>query len=608
MERLGATYVGDHRCRFEVWAPHARTVALKLLEGDTIVPLHQSERGYFSTVRSNISPGSLYLYQLDGGLFRPDPASRSQPDGVHGPSQVVSQAFAWSDAGWRGLPLQKFIQYELHVGTFTTKGTFDAITEHLDELVELGITAIEIMPVGQFPGERNWGYDGVYPYAVQNSYGGVNGLKALVNDCHRRGLAVVLDVVYNHLGPEGNYFGDFGPYFTDRYRTPWGQALNFDGPMNDEVRRFFIENALYWITEFHIDALRLDAVHAIMDQSAHPFLEELGIAVHQQAAQLNRHIHLIPESAANDARVIRSRDGGGLGLDAQWSDDFHHALRTLLTGERTGYYQDFGELDHLTTALREGWTYAGEYSAYRQRRHGNSPHDIPAQRFVVFSQNHDQVGNRMLGERLPQLVGFDELKLAAGLVLLSPFLPLLFMGEEYAEVAPFQYFVSHSDPQLIDAVRRGRNEEFAAFRWQGEAPDPQDPETFVRSKLDRSQRDHGEHRVLYSFYKELIRLRKTVPALAHLSKSDMTIWSDAKNGDLFIRRWKEQRHVLIVCRFGKTSECSNIAVPPGRWRTLIDSHDARWLGTGTPLGGEIVSQGHTGLSINPSTFAVFESE
>lgn len=572
------------------------------------MPLRPTEHGYFSNVIEHIPPDAHYLYDLNAGTSRPDPASRCQPDGVHGPSQVVPQEFPWTDSDWRGLPLQDFIQYELHVGTFTTAGTFDAITDHLDALVELGITALEIMPVGQFPGGRNWGYDGVYPYAVQNSYGGVVGLKTLINTCHCRGLAVVLDVVYNHLGPEGNYLSDFGPYFTDRYRTPWGQALNFDGPMSDEVRRFFIENALYWVTEFHIDALRLDAVHAIMDQSARPFLEELGIAVHNQTTHLNRHVHLIPESASNDARLIRNRDRGGLGLDAQWSDDFHHALRTLLTGERTGYYQDFGELHHLTTALREGWTYAGEYSPFRQRRHGNSAHDIPAHRFVVFSQNHDQVGNRMLGERLSQLVSFDAMKLAAGMTLLSPFLPLLFMGEEYGEEAPFQYFVSHSDAQLIDAVRRGRREEFAGFQWQGEAPDPQAPETFMRSKLDQSRRRQGKHATLFSFYKELIRLRRTVVPLNHLSKSDLTLWSDDTTGDVFIRRSKDQQSALIVCRFGKTSERSNLPVPQGKWHKLIDSHDQRWLGTADPLPGEILSQGHTTLALNPCTFAVFASQ
>ncbi len=540
--------------------------------------------------------------------MRPDPASRFQPGGVHEASEVVSQEFNWTDSSWAGLPIQDFILYELHVGTYTAQGSFGAIHEHLDELTDLGITAIELMPVAQFPGDRNWGYDGVYPFAVQNSYGGPSALKALVNACHERGLAVVLDVVYNHLGPEGNYLGQFGPYFTDRYRTPWGTALNFDGAMSDEVRRFFIENALYWITEFHIDALRLDAVHAIMDLSARPFLAELGLAVHEQAERLHRKIYLIPESDANDARLIQRCPRGGFGLDAQWSDDFHHALHTLLTGERTGYYQDFGELHHLSSAISQGWTYSGQYSTHRQRRHGNSPGDIPSHRFVVFIQNHDQIGNRMLGERLGHLVTFEELKLGAGMVLLSPFIPLLFMGEEYAETAPFQYFVNFTDAPLIEAVRRGRREEFTGFQWAGELPDPQDQETFLRCKLSRELREKSHHRELLEFYKELIQLRKTIPALAHLSKDHMGLTADAATGDLFTRRWHDRSQILMACRFGKTIEDSRLVVPAGCWRKRVDSSEERWLGQGTTAPTEIVSDGNLVLSLRPSMFLLFERE
>ena len=443
-------------------------------------------RGYHEVLVDGVEPGTLYRYRLDGTLERPDPASRCQPEDVHGPSQVVDSHFDWDDSAWCGIPLREYILYELHVGTFTPEGTFEAIIPYLPELKALGITAIELMPIAQFPGQRNWGYDGVYPFAVQHSYGGPDGLKRLVQACHRHGLAVVLDVVYNHLGPDGNYLGDYGPYFTERYKTPWGGALNFDGPYSDEVRRFFIDNALFWVTEFRIDALRLDAVHAILDHSAQPFLQELGLALQARAEHMNRRIYAIAESALNDTRIIRSRELGGYGLDAQWNDDFHHALRVLLTDDRGGYYQDFGELGHLAKAFREGFVYAGDYSAYRRRRHGHSSRHMPAQQFVVFAQNHDQVGNRMFGERLSQLVSLEALKLAASAVLLSPFIPLLFMGEEYGEVAPFQYFISHLDPQLVDAVRRGRREEFAAFAWQGEPPDPQDIATFQRAKLDHA--------------------------------------------------------------------------------------------------------------------------
>jgi maltooligosyltrehalose trehalohydrolase len=378
---------------------------------ERIVPLEKEDRGYHQGIIEDVEPGSLYVYRLDEGKQCPDPASRSQPQGVHGPSQVVDPHFPWEDRHWFGLPLEDYIIYELHVGSFTPEGTFEAIMSHLEELKDLGVTAVELMPVAQFPGSRNWGYDGVFPFAVQHSYGGPEGLRRLVDACHQHGLAVVLDVVYNHLGPEGNYLANFGPYFTQRYRTPWGAAINFDGPHSDEVKWFFIENALYWITEFHIDALRLDALHAILDLSAQPFLEELATAVHDEAERRGRRVYLIAESDLNDTKLIRSRELGGYGLDGQWNDDFHHALHTLLTGESSGYYQDFGKVGDLAKAFTEGYVYSGQYSAYRRRQHGNSSKLLPAPKFVVCAQNHDQVGNRMFGERLTQMVSFDALKL-----------------------------------------------------------------------------------------------------------------------------------------------------------------------------------------------------
>ena len=448
---LGATYLDDGKCQFCVWAPHVEEIEVQLISPRIErLALKKDDMGYHLGMSENLGPGSRYVYRLEGGTQRPDPASRFQPEGVHGPSEVVDAKFPWEDDGWKGLALHDVVIYELHVGVYTREGTFDAVIPYLQELKDLGVTAVEIMPVGQFPGNRNWGYDGVYPFAAQNSYGGPQGLKRLVNACHRIGLAVILDVVYNHLGPEGNYFADFAPYFTERYKTPWGSALNFDGPYSDEVRHFFIENARYWISEFHIDALRLDAVHAILDHSPRPFLEELGAAVHKLAAKLNRRVLLMPESASNDARLIRSRERGGYGLDAVWSDDFHHALRTLLTGEQSGYYQDYGELKHLVDAYREGFAYSGAYSRFRKRRHGSSAKDIPAKRFIVFSQNHDQVGNRPRGDRLTDSVCFEALKLAAATVILSPFIPLIFMGEEYGETAPFPFFISHSDAELVE--------------------------------------------------------------------------------------------------------------------------------------------------------------
>jgi maltooligosyltrehalose trehalohydrolase len=605
---LGAACLGDNRCRFRVWAPFAARVEVRLLgPQERFISLEKDDLGYHGAVANDVAAGSLYLYRLDNKIERPDPASRFQPQGVHGPSQVVDPGFPWGDEGWPGLPLQDYIIYELHVGAFTPEGTFDAIIPYLDGLKELGITALELMPVAQFPGERNWGYDGAYPFAVQNSYGGPDGLRRLVNACHQLGMAVVLDVVYNHLGPEGNYFSDFGPYFTDRYRTPWGQALNFDGPDSDEVRRFFIENALYWVTEFHIDALRLDALHAILDISAYPFIEELSAEFHRRVKNLGRGAYLIGESAANDARLVRSPGQGGFGLDAQWNDDFHHALQGLLTGEQNGYYRDFGQLRQLAKAIREGFVYSGEYSPYYRRRHGTSSRDISAQRLVVFAQNHDQVGNRARGERLSQLISFDRLKLAAGVVLLSPFIPLIFMGEEYAETAPFLYFISHSDQALVEAVREGRQREFAAFGWS-KPSDPQDEATFRQSKLNHHQRDEGQHRIVLEFYRELIRLRWEVPALAHLSKDNLEVLGYGEEKLLFVRRWSDDSQVAMIFHFGDGRISANPPLPRGRWLRLLDSADERWGGEGSAVPDHIDSGGEFALTLAPSSFIVLSRE
>jgi maltooligosyltrehalose trehalohydrolase len=603
---LGATYLRNGCCQFLVWAPLAQKVEVHIVAPQQRTQTLQPEaQGYHGAVLEGVEPGSLYLYRLDGQKECPDPASRSQPQGVHSPSQIVDSRFPWQDGHWFGLPLQEYIIYELHVGTFTPEGTFDAVIPYLDGLRELGITAVELMPVAQFPGSRNWGYDGVYPFAVQNSYGGPEGLKRLVDACHQRGLAVVLDVVYNHLGPEGNYFADFGPYFTQRYQTPWGGAINFDGPYSDEVRRFFIENAVYWVSEFHIDALRLDALHAILDASPYPFLAELATSVHEQAERLNRQVYLIGESIANDVRLIRRPELGGFGLDAQWNDDFHHSLHGLLTGERGGYYQDFGHLRHLAKAFGEGFVYSGEYSSYWQCRHGTSSRDIPADHFVVFAQNHDQVGNRRQGERLSQLVSFAELKLAAGVILLSPFIPLLFMGEEYGETAPFAYFVSHSEPSLVEAVRRGRRQEFAVFQWQGELPDPQNEATFLQAKLNHNLRRQGRHRVLLSFYRELIRLRKEIPALAHLSKDSLEVLGFDTAKSLFVRRWSSGGEVIMVFNFGSNQASIALPVPEGSWRKQLDSADKQWQGSGSSVPERLDSAGEVTLNLVPKAFFLF---
>jgi maltooligosyltrehalose trehalohydrolase len=526
---------------------------------------------------------------------------------VHGPSEVVDPQFHWEDHAWYGLPLSRYVIYELHVGTFTSQGTLDAIIPELDVLRELGITAVELMPLAQFPGARNWGYDGVYPFAVQNSYGGPQALKRLVNACHQRGLAVILDVVYNHLGPEGNYIGEFGPYFTSRYQTPWGRGINFDGPESDHARNFFIQNALYWVTEFHIDALRLDAVHAILDHSPRPFLEELALVVKDAAERLNRRIYLIPESAANDARLIRARELGGYGLDAQWSDDFHHALHALLTGERTIYYQDFGSLGALVKAFREGFVYAGQYSRFRRRRHGSSSRDLPAERFVVCAQNHDQIGNRMKGERLSQLVPFEQLKLTAATVVLSPFIPLLFMGEEHGELAPFQYFISHSDPELVEAVRHGRRAEFSYHDTAQDMPDPQDEATFYRCKINHALRTEGRHRALFAFYKELLRLRRDRPALSILSKENLEAGSFEREKIFWLRRWAAADQAYLALNFSPAQAALTISLPAGAWRKALDSAEERWEGPGSAVPAELTGGQDIEFSLAPHAAVLFYS-
>jgi maltooligosyltrehalose trehalohydrolase len=604
-ETLGGVLVGENACSFLVWAPRARSVEVRIVEPrERAVAMQGAGCGYFHGVVEGISAGALYRYRLNGENERPDPASRYQPRGVHGPSQIIDSSFKWNDSRWRGIPFEKYVFYELHVGTFTSEGTFDAIVPRLAALKDLGVTAIELMPVAQFPGERNWGYDGVYPYAVQASYGGPLGLKRLVDACHQHGIAVTLDVVYNHLGPEGNYLADFAPYFTDLYKTPWGQAINFDDAESDEVRRYFTDNALQWVTDYHVDALRLDAIHAIVDPSARTFLEELSSAVHAKAKELGRDVYLIPEDNRNDTRVVKSPEVGGWGFDSVWNDDFHHSLHVLLTGERDAYYQDFSGVGDLAGAYREGFVYSGQYSKYRRKRYGISSKRIPARRFVVFSQNHDQVGNRSVGDRPSQSLSFEQLKLAAGTVLLSPYIPLLFMGEEYAETAPFQYFVSHGDPALIEAVREGRKKEFAEFGWVGDIPDPQSEATFLGCKLNWNLHAEGQHRVLWNFYQELLRLRRDIPALANLDKDAMEVTPFTDQKVLLVRRWDASGQVLIVHHFDRIAADIKVTIPEGNWRTVLDSNEERWQGDGGATTDKPQSDGEIQLRLTPWAFLV----
>ncbi len=608
LQKVGATYWGQQVCEFRVWAPLIAPVGVRLLGTDRLIPLEKGGRGYYEAIVEGIRPGDLYYFHLGPETERPDPASRFQPQGVHGPSAVIDSQFSWDNPHWSGMALEDYIIYELHVGTFTPAGTFAAVIPYLDYLADLGITAVELMPVAEFPGARNWGYDGVYPFAAQHSYGGPEGLKKLVNACHRRGLAVVLDVVYNHLGPEGNYLGDFGPYFTERYRSPWGPALNFDGPYSDEVRKFFIQNALYWLGECRIDALRLDAVHAILDHSPFTFLEELGVEVECEAKRWSRRMFLIAESADNDARLLHSRERGGYALHGQWNDDFHHSLRALLTRDRSGYYEDYGDFAQLVKAYREGFVYSGEYSPFRKRRHGSSSRDIPARQLVVFAQNHDQVGNCMRGDRLTQTVSFEQLKLAAGLVMLAPFIPLLFMGEEYGETAPFPYFVSHSDPELIESVRRGRRAEFASFEWQGEIPDPQDEAAFLSAKLRHELRNSGEHEILLAFYRELISLRKSLPALAHAGKEGTEVKGYSNEKILAVERWCAEDRALMLANLGDVENSVEIFLGRGRWHRVLDSAAPRWHGRGSVLADNLGGGKNCRVALGAYTLALFRRE
>jgi maltooligosyltrehalose trehalohydrolase len=602
---LGATRLPTHGYRFIVWAPCARSMSVHLVNGaDRIMPMRKIETGYFEVEIEGAQSDARYFYLLEGGRERPDPASRFQPEGVHGPSQVVDfNDFHWTDAAWKGLELDQSVFHELHVGTYTPEGTFEALIPHLSGLRELGITTIELMPVAQFPGARNWGYDGVQPFAPQNSYGGPRGLQEFVDAAHSRDLAVALDVVYNHLGPEGNYFSDYGPYFTDKYQTPWGKAINFDGPDSDPVRHFFIANALHWLERYHIDVLRLDAVHGIFDFGASHFLAELQKAVTSLEARLQRKLHLIAESDLNDSRILRPPAEGGYGLHAQWSDDFHHSLHSLLTGESAGYYSDFGDVHHLAETMRNGWFYAGQHSNFRRRKHGNSPSGLARSKFVVCIQNHDQTGNRARGERLSVLVDHEGLKLAAGATVLAPFVPLLFMGEEYGETAPFQYFTSHIDPTLIEAVRKGRQEEFAAFAWEGKVPDPQGEKTFLNSKLDHSLRGQEPHRTLRALYRELLRIRKE-HSLAGTNKLDI---SENGSAITMVAGVGNTKMLAAIFEFGKIEHTiDHVELPEGTWTLRLNSADQQWKGPGGFVPEKIQATESLTLKLAAQSFVLFE--
>jgi maltooligosyltrehalose trehalohydrolase len=559
-----------------VWAPDAGVVELVI--GDERRPMERGDNGWW-TAEAQLPAGVDYAFSLDGGQPLPDPRSPWQPAGVHGPSRTIDHsAFPWTDGDWRGgPPLSAALIYELHVGTFTPEGTFEAVVAKLPHLLELGVTHVELMPVAEFPGRRGWGYDGVDLFAPHAAYGGPDALKRLVDACHRAGLAVLLDVVYNHLGPDGNYLGSFGPYFTDRYATPWGQAVNFDGPHSDQVRDFVCDNACMWLTDYHLDGLRLDAVHAIFDTSATHVLEELGARVHALEAHLGRRLVVVAESDLNDPRLVQPVEVGGYGLDAAWSDDFHHALHAVLTGERSGYYEDFGSLADLARALQSAYVYDGRYSPHRRRRHGRPPDGVPARRFLGYLQNHDQVGNRAQGERSAALMGLRRLKIGAALVLTSPFVPLLFAGEEWGASTPFLYFTDHQDPDLGRAVSAGRRREFAAFGWDPEAvPDPQDPRSFERSRLEWSELARPPHAELLDWHRRLVALRPHLSGPARVRFDEAAGWLALGRGTVIVAAnlAKEPRHVPLV---------------EGTGEVLLTSDGGARLGDGLTLPSESVA-------------------
>ena len=598
---IGLNFTGKE-ATIKVWAPEAKEVTV--VTGDDKLPMNKADLGFWHLATGRLQEGGTYQFSLDGAKPLPDPASLAQPDGVHGASCAVDLTrFSWSDGRWNNIPLEEYIIYELHTGTFTPEGTFEALEQKLDHLLELGINAIEIMPVAQFPGSRNWGYDGVYPFAVQDSYGGAKGLQRLVNRCHEKGIAVVLDVVYNHMGPEGNYMGAFGPFFTAKYNTPWGGAINFDDQWCDGVRRFFIENVLMWFRDFHIDALRLDAVHAIRDFSPNHILREIRQYTDRLMKETGRRHYLIVECDLNDTRYINPVEQQGYGMDAQWIDEFHHALRTTAGEPPTGYYSDFAGLPHLAKAYADAYVYDGQWSEHRKKNFGVMAERNPGKQFIVFSQNHDQVGNRMLGERTSTLLGFEMQKLLAGAVMVSPFIPMLFMGEEWSEPNPFLYFVSHTDRELAEAVRKGRKQEFAAFHAQGETPDPMAESTFENSKLQWQMLGEEKHQVMFRYYQQLIRLRKAHPVLSRLDRDSIEVTFDDQKRMLAIRRWHQQKQLRCFLNFSE--ESAAVILPDGNnWQCRMNSADPQWMGS-APVPAAV--KGGSTLQVPASSIVLYEN-
>lgn len=568
--QLGVRWKGD-LAQIRVWAPNAKTVNCELSKTYHSLPLEKQEYGYWYT-ESRMPQGGDYYKIIIDGIPYPDPTSLSQPEGVHGPSAMIDLAYPWTDQGYVPPPQRDLIIYELHVGTFSANHNFAGIIEKIPYLKDLGVNAIEIMPVGQFPGERNWGYDGVFPFAVQHSYGGARELQRLVDACHHADIAVILDVVYNHFGPEGNYLSYFGPYLTDKYHTPWGQAINYDDQLNHGIRDFVMSNVRMWFEDFHIDGLRMDAVHAIRDFSPVHILQDIRKEVNAIINSTRKERYLFVECDLNDRRFLDPLETNGFAMDAQWLDEFHHALRVTVGEERKGYYKEFEGITHLAKAYEQAYVFDGCYSSHRQKFFGTDAKGISGNKFIVFSQNHDQVGNRMLGERSAALYNDEKTRLMALAVFLSPYIPLLFMGEEWGTKKPFQYFVSHSEPELVEMVRAGRKREFADFQGEGQFPDPQDRATFERSILDWSEQHHISYQQHLAYYRDLIALRKTHPSWSNMQREDLTVDCLPTQNTLILRAGNGAARLLAIMNF--SNEIQHISINERqKWQLLWDTGD-----------------------------------
>ena len=608
--RVGANYQ-KKSCEFVVWAPNARKVSLFLTDNNVAHSMGKVDaNGYWKLILGDVKPGLEYMYQLDGHAPLPDPASFFQPRGVFGASAVVDHgSYSWRDDKWRGLQLKDMIFYELHIGTFTPEGTFKAAEGRLKELVDLGINAVELMPIAQFPGSRNWGYDAAFIYAVQNTYGAPDDLKHFVDECHQQGVAVFTDIVYNHAGPEGNFLNLYGPYFLEKQMTHWGPMANLDGPFNGPVREYFLQNTLYWLEKYHLDGLRLDAVLSMLDSSPKHFLQQLTEAVQQCSKTIGRRMWLIAESGYNQPKVLSQRKLGGFEFDAQWLDDFQHAVFALLTGEQEGYYRNYGSVSDLMEILVQPYLHVGGGGfdkSFRRRKPNEDFLWISSDRLIVFIQNHDQVGNRLLSDRITTIAGFEAAKVGAGMTLLSPYTPLLFMGEEYGETAPFNFFVDYTNKELSAVTRAGRIKEFEEFHWKGENPDPANVQTFEASKLHWDLRYEEKGKKILDYYKALIRLRKRMISPCYADRSKMKLLGSESQKMLFMQRCQLDCANVVIVNLSPNESSFVFPFDEGKYVKIIDSADVAWSGPGETL-SNIIAHGDR-QKIRGYNIAVFECE